>query len=263
MVVHMADANKQAEKAAKKEQRAAKRAKRRENWSQVWQAFQIQRKKDKALVPIMLAAFLGMGLLFFILGNFWGGRWFMLIAGLLLGATLAMWLFSRRLQNSVYDQAEGQTGAAGWALDNLRSGFGVAWRTKTGLAMTPQMDVLHRVVGVCGVVLVGEGNKNHLRPLINQQRKRIEKLAPGVPVEVIHVGTGEGDVPLKKLQRTLLKMPRHYKKDEVYTIAARIEAMDNLPTGGAALPKGPMPKGAKVSGMNRRARRAGERNKRG
>ncbi|MCQ9369849.1 DUF4191 domain-containing protein [Corynebacterium sp. 35RC1] len=261
----MADAKKQAEKAAKKEERAQKRASRHNTWSQVWQAFQIQRKQDKALVPIMLACVLGTALVFFGIGTFWGGRWFMLILGAVLGATIAMWVFSRRMQNAVYSQAEGQVGAAGWALDNLRSGFGVAWRTKTGLDMTPQMDVLHRVVGVPGVILVGEGNKNHLKPLIAKQRNRLKKLAPGVPVEVIHVGTEEGDVPLKKLQSTLMKMPRNYKKDEVYTIAARIEAMDNLPGAGAgaALPKGPIPKGARVSGMNRRARRVNERNKRG
>lgn len=256
----MADAKKQADKAAKKEQRAAKRAQRRRNWSQLWQAFNIQRKQDKALVPIMVGSILGLGPLFFLIGMLWNGQWFTLPTGLLLGVLLAMFIFTRRLQNSVYEKAEGQAGAAGWALENLRSGVGIVWRTKTGIAVTKQMDVLHRVIGVCGIVLVGEGNKNHLRPLINQQRQRLSRLAPGVPIHEMFVGSGEGEVPLKKLQSSLLKLDRQYKKNDVYEIASRIESMDNVQTN-VGLPKGPIPKGSKISGMNRRARRSADRNK--
>ncbi|AZA11814.1 DUF4191 domain-containing protein [Corynebacterium gerontici] len=258
----MADSKNQDFKEAKKAQKRAKREQRKNTRKQIWQAFQMQRKQDKALVPIMLAAFLGMGLLFFLLGSWWGGQWIMLIVGLSFGAALAMWLFSRRLQNSVYDRADGQTGAAGWALENLRSGMGIAWRTKTAVAMTRQMDVLHRVVGVSGVVLVGEGNPNHLKNLVNQQKRRIEKLVPGVPVEVVTVGSEKDQVPLKNLQRHLMKMPKRYKKDEVYQIAGRLEAMDAV-NSGQPLPKGPLPGGGKMSGMNRAARRAAERNKKG
>lgn len=258
-VVAMADAKKEAAKAAQKQQRAAKRAQRKETRGQIWQAFNIQRKQDKKLIPIMLLAFLGMGALFFLIGLLWGGEWFMLIIGLLLGATLAMFLFSRRLQASVYDRASGERGAAGWALDNLKSNFAVAWRTKTGVAMTTNMDLVHRVIGVCGFVLVGEGEPRRLKPLMDQQQKRLNRLAPGVPVERLFVGDGEGQVPLKKLQTTLVKLPRVYKKDEVYQIAARVEAMDNVADAQQGLPKGPLPRGGKVSGMNRRARRNAER----
>ena len=60
----MADQNKAAAKAAKKEQRAAKRTQRKQNYKQVWQAFNIQRKQDKALVPLMLAAVVGLAMTF-------------------------------------------------------------------------------------------------------------------------------------------------------------------------------------------------------
>lgn len=254
----MADAKK-AEKAAKKQARAQKRAQRRANYSQIWQAFKIQRKQDKALVPIMLSAFLGMGLVFFLLGKLWGGQWFMLIIGLLLGFTLAMFLFSRRVQNTVYDKAANEPGAAGWALDNLKSNFAVTWRTKNAVATNAHMDMVHRVTGVCGYVLVGEGDPQRLNSMMNKVETRLNKLAPGVPVHRIIVGEGEGQVPLRKLQTTLMKLPRVYKKDEVYQIANRVEAMDHLSSQNTGLPKGPIPKGAKVSGMNRRVRRSQER----
>ena len=94
--------DKEAAKAAKKEQRAAKRAKGKATRSQLKQAFDIQRKRDKALIPIMLACVLGGGLLFFLLGLWWGAKWFWLIMGLILGAVLAMFIFSRRLEKSMY-----------------------------------------------------------------------------------------------------------------------------------------------------------------
>ena len=44
----------EAKKAARREKRAASKARRQ----QIWQAFQMQRKEDKALIPWMLGAFL-------------------------------------------------------------------------------------------------------------------------------------------------------------------------------------------------------------
>ena len=256
----MADGKNAAAKAAKKEEKAAKRAARRQNFSQIWQAFNIQRKQDKLLIPLMVGAILGFGLLFFLIGLLWNGQWFMLVTGILVGIAVAMWIFSRRLQNNMYDRASEQPGAAGWALDNLRSGFGVTWRSKAAVASTTHMDFVHRVIGVCGIVLVGEGQPRRLKPLFDQQRKRLNRLAPGVPIETLIVGDGEGQVPLRKLQSTLVKMGRKYNKNEVYEIAARIEAIDATDQMKAAgLPKGPLPKGGKVSGMNRRARRQAER----
>ena len=204
------------DKNAKKEERAAKRARRKENWAQLWQAFQMQRKQDSKLVPLMLLAVIGTGVLFFLIGLLWRGQWFMLVTGLLLGVAIALWIFSRRLQNNVYNQAAGQPGAAGWALENMRSGVGLAWRTKSAVAYNTHMDIVHRVVGVGGIVLVGEGEPHRLRPLFQQQQKRLRRLAPGVPINTMIVGDGENQVPLRKLQSKLMKMERKYKKEDVY-----------------------------------------------
>ncbi|AGG67301.1 hypothetical protein H924_09315 [Corynebacterium callunae DSM 20147] len=260
IVKNMADAKKQADKAAKKQIRAAKSAQRKQTWSQMWQVFKMQSKKDKALIPLMLLSILGIPLILFLLGMIWGGQWWMLPIGIAAGIVLAMFIFTRRVERDVYKQAEGQQGAAAWAVENLRSGAGMTWRTKTGIAVTTQMDAVHRVIGLSGVVLVGEGAAHRLKPLMAQQRKRLNRVAPGVPVHEIITGEEEGQTPISKLQRELVKLPRNYKKNEVASLAARIEAMDNVGNGpGAALPKGPLPKGASMSGMNRRARRQAER----
>ena len=186
----MANDDKASLKEAKKQERAAKRAKRKQTRSQMWQAFNMQRKQDKALIPIMLAAFLGMGLLFFLIGSLFNGQWFMLILGLGIGAVLAMFLFTRRLERDMYKQVEDQPGAAGWALEQqLRNTVGVVWKVKTGVAATRQQDLIHRVIGNSGVIFVVEGDRKRVGPTLNRLKKRVDRLAGGVPVYEVFVGS--------------------------------------------------------------------------
>lgn len=250
-----------AEASVKKEQRSAKRAKRKQTRSQVWQAFNLQRKRDKMLIPIMLLAIFGVALAFFLIGLLFDGQWFMLIPGLLFGFVLAMFLFTRRLESSMYDEIGDTPGAAGWTLENMRNSMGIVWLTKTAVAATPQMDTVHRVVGNPGVVLVGEGDEKRLKPLMNKEHKRVDRLLAGVPIHEVYVGSGEGQVSPQKLQRHLLKLPKNYQKNDVYAFNAKLEAMDNIRGGQhAGLPKGPMPHQAQnMSGMNRRMRRMQQR----
>ena len=258
----MANDDKASLKEAKKQERAAKRAQRKQNWSQqMWQAFNMQRKQDKALIPIMLAAFLGMGLLFFLIGMLFKGLWFMLILGLGIGAILAMFLFTRRLERDMYKKVEDQPGAAGWALEQqLRNTVGVVWKVKTGVAATRQQDLIHRVIGNSGVIFVVEGDRKRVGPTLNRLKKRVDRLAGGVPVYEVFVGNGEDEVPVSKLRSHIMKLPRNYNKNETYENIRRIEAMDDLPGTTPGLPKGPMPRQAQnMSGMNRRMRRMQER----
>lgn len=254
--------DKEAAKAAKKEQRAAKRAKGKATRSQLKQAFDLQRKRDKALIPIMLACVLGGGLLFFLLGLWWGAKWFWLIMGLILGAVLAMFIFSRRLEKSMYDEVGDTPGAAGWTLENMRNTMGIVWQTKTGVQANTHMDTVHRVVGNPGVVLVGEGNPNRLKSLMAKEHKRVDRLLAGVPIYEVYAGEGEGQVRNRDLQKHLLKLPKNYKKDEVYSLSAKLDAMDSRGRGAqaAGLPGGPLPKQAQnMAGMNRKMRRMQER----
>ncbi|OFP86260.1 DUF4191 domain-containing protein [Corynebacterium sp. HMSC059E07] len=257
----MANDDKASLKEAKKQERAAKRAQRKQNWSQMWQAFNMQRKQDKALIPIMLAAFLGMGLLFFLIGMLFNGQWFMLILGLGIGAILAMFLFTRRLERDMYKKVEDQPGAAGWALEQqLRNTVGVVWKVKTGVAATRQQDLIHRVIGNSGVIFVVEGDRKRVGPTLNRLKKRVDRMAGGVPVYEVFVGNGEDEVPVSKLRSHIMKLPRNYNKNETYDNIRRIEAMDDLPGTTPGLPKGPMPRQAQnMAGLNRRMRRMQER----
>jgi len=149
----------------------------------------------------------------------------------------------------MYAQAEGQAGAAGWLLRQQLRGD---WRLTEAVAGTTQLDAVHRLVGRPGVVLVGEGAPHRVRGLIAQEKKKISRIAGDTPIYDITVGTGEGDVRLGKLQRTLLKLPSNLSKGEVSALEKRLGAL-----GGARmpLPKGPMPQGAKMRNVQRTVRR--------
>jgi hypothetical protein len=239
-------------KAARAEAKAARKAASQQRRSQLWQAFNMQRKEDKRLLPYMLAAFLMIVAIAVAIGVFSGG--FSMIAlpalGVVLGALVAFIIFGRRAQKSVYGKAEGQAGAAAWALDNLRG----KWRVTPGVAATGHFDAVHRVLGRPGVILVGEGAAGRVKPLLAQEKKRTARLIGEVPIYDVIVGNGEGEVPLAKLERHLTKLPANITVKQMDALELRLTALGSR-TGTAALPKGPMPGNAKMRGVQRTVRR--------
>ena len=165
----------------------------------------MQRKEDKRLLPYMIGAFVLIVAASVVAGVFAGGfTMFTLIPlGVVLGALVAFIIFGRRAQKSVYRKAEGQTGAAAWALENLRG----KWRVTPGVAATGHFDAVHRVIGRPGIIFVGEGSPGRVKPLLAQEKKRTARLVGDTPIYDIVIGNGEGEVPLAKLERHLTKLP--------------------------------------------------------
>jgi hypothetical protein len=239
-------------KAARAQAQAARKAAARERRTQLWQAFNLQRKEDKRLLPYMIGAFVlivgisvGVGI--------WAGGLTMITLiplGVVLGALVAFIVFGRRAQKSVYRKAEGQTGAAAWALDNLRG----KWRVTPGVAATGHLDAVHRVIGRPGVILVGEGATTRVRPLLAQEKKRTARLIGDVPIYDIIVGSGEDEVPLAKLERHLTRLPANITVKQMDTLESRLAALGSR-AGAAVMPKGPLPNSGKMRGVQRTVRR--------
>jgi hypothetical protein len=236
--------DKEAAKQAKKEKRAASKARR----GQLFEAFKMQRKEDPWLIPWMAGAIVVVAGVAFGIGFFFDSQWVLLPLGLVLGALLAMIIFGRRVQKTVYSKADGQPGAAAWALENLRG----KWKVTPTVAATTQLDAVHRVLGGPGVVLVAEGAQHRVKTLLAQEKKRVSRLIGDTPIYDVTIGHEEGQIPLKKLQGFLMKLPRNLKPAQVDALEAKLAALGNR---GAALPKGPMPAGAKMRNVQRTIRR--------
>jgi len=236
-------------KEAKAAAKAARKQQSKERRQQLWQAFQMQRKEDKLLLPLMIGAVVGITVVFLVIGLIFGLQWFLLPLGLLLGVLVAFIIFGRRVQKNVYAKAEGQAGAAAWVLENLQG----KWRVNNGIAATTQLDAVHRVIGLPGVILIGEGSPQRLKSLLAQEKKRTARLIGDTPIYDIIIGNDEGQIPLKELQKHLTKLPRNIDTKRIDLIEGRLSALSSK--GGPALPKGPMPAGAKMRGVQRTIRR--------
>ena len=236
------------DKGAAKEAAAARRAERKAKRGQIFEAFKMQRREDKLLVPLMAGAVVGATALAFVVGLFFNLQYTLLPLGVVVGAVLAMVVFGRRVQRNVYSRAEGQPGAAGWALDNMRG----RWTVTQAVAGTTQLDAVHRVIGRPGIVLVAEGVPHRVKGLLAQEKKRVARVVGDTPIYDVIVGNDEGQIPLRRLQQHIMKLPRNISPAQVDSLETRLAA---LASRGTALPKGPLPAGAKMRNVQRTIRR--------
>lgn len=160
----------------------------------------------------------------------------MILFGLLFGLLGALLVFNRRATSAQLGAIEGQPGAAAAVLQTLRG----QWFLTPAVAVNAKQDMVHRVVGRCGVVLVGEGAPQRVKGLLAKERKRMSRAVGEVTVTTVVVGDRDGEVPLRKLQVTLTKLPRELKKGEVPRLERKLRPLDrDLP-----IPKGVDPMAA-------------------
>ena len=164
-----------------------------------------------------------------------------LILAFPLGLLAATFWFSRRAMRAAYTQIDGQPGAAAAVIQSLR---GSNWLVTPAVAVNKSQDIITRVVGKPGVVLVSEGPSSRVVPLLANERKRTARWLPEVPIYEIQVGNDEDQVPLMKLQKALTKLPRNMRGGEVTEIRRRLDALGNA-ASSMPIPKGPVPTSAR------------------
>lgn len=182
----------------------------------------------------VVAVFVGLG---FVLDNpiLWG------LTGVPVGFLVMMIVFGRRVEKAAYSRLEGQLGAGANALSTLRRG----WTVDPAISVTRNQDIVHRVVGRPGIVLVGEGAPNRVGNLLANEKRKHARVAPDTPIYDLVVGDAEGQVPLRKLSSHVMKLPRNLRPSEVTELLFRLKALSanrqQLP-----IPKGPLPKNVKM-----------------
>jgi hypothetical protein len=210
--------------------------------AQIRMAARMVREANPRALPIVAAAGLGTLAILVVLGVVLN-MVFLYPLGVLLGLLVAMILFGRFAQAAQYSAIEGQPGAAAAVLQTMRGN----WTVTPAIAANRNMDVVHRAVGRPGVVLVGEGSPNRLPNLLAAEKKRVARVAYDIPIYDFQVGDGEGQVPIRRLQRKIMKLPRNLKSSAVSDLNYRLKA---LPQSLQA-PKGPMPRQGRQPKMPR------------
>jgi hypothetical protein len=198
----------------------------------------IVRKTNPKALPLVALTGVGIAVILILIGYFLHLIWGFIPLGILAGVLGAMVLFGRFATSAQYAVLEGQPGAAAAILQNLRGGF----TTSPAIAANRNMDVVHRTVGKPGVILVGEGSPTRLPSLLAAEKKRIARIANQVPIYDFQVGDADGQVPIKQLNRKIMKLPRNLKGQAVAELNYRLNALPQQ----LQMPKGPVPRSARM-----------------
>jgi len=150
-----------------------------------------------------------------------------------LAVLMTLLFFTRQAGTAAYSSIEGQIGAGASVLMAIRKG----WTTTPAVAVARNQDMVHRSVGRAGIVLTGEGS-NAVNQMLTEERKKTERFAPGVPITLVVVGDEKSQVPLRKLQKHLQKLPKKLNARQMREVRARLKAVGGL---SIPIPKGPMP----------------------
>lgn len=237
---------------AKKSDQPAK-PKRENPFKRIASVYKTIKAIDPQVTLWMLLAFvvvLGVGTL---IGLLVGHVILALIVAIPFALLAAMIVLSRRGERAAFAQMEGQRGASIGGLSALRRGWYYDQEPVAADATKPSeintAAVVFRALGRPGIVLLGEGPQHRVDKLFVKETKKVSRIAPGVPVHTFIVGTGEGELPPRKIRMTLTKLRPALSKEEMSVVNKRLKSLPGIRQG---VPAGVDPSRAR---MNRSALR--------
>ncbi len=207
--------------------------------AQMRQVFSAARAIDPTIGWWMALAAVGVLVVFEIIGLLVGHWVYFMVIGIPMALLAALLVLSRRAERAAYRKIEGQPGAAGAALSSLRRGWYYDQQPVAGEAQRPgdvsSAAMVFRATGRPGVVLLAEGPAARASRLVEAERRRVARVAPGVPITVLRVGDGADQVPVRRLSSKMQRMKPVLTKEEAAAVNKRLKAL-----GGArpAIPAG-------------------------
>jgi len=220
---------------------------------QISAVYSQSRAIDPQITWWMIGAFVLVEAVMVLIGLAIGHPIYLGIVGIPLAVLAAGLVMARRAERAAYRQLEGQTGGGGAALGALRRGWYYEQQPVAVEATRPgdmtSAAMVFRAVGRPGVVLILEGPVGRAQRLGESERKRVTRVLPNVPVHVLRVGSGEDEVPVRKLAGKIQRMRPSLTKAEAGAVNKRLKAL------GPARP--PVPKG--IDPMRARPDRKGMR----
>ncbi|BFU46166.1 hypothetical protein KRMM14A1004_44030 [Krasilnikovia sp. MM14-A1004] len=205
---------------------------------QIGQVVGFTAKQDKWFVPLVAAAVL-IPLALTVLVVLLGGGLVWIPIGIMIALLGALIVLNLRSNAAMMNAAEGQPGAAASILENMRGD----WRVRPAASSTTQFDMVHVVIGRPGVILLGEGQPQRVRNLMSQEKRRLAKVIGNAPLYDYVIGTEEGQLSIRKLRTTVMRLPRNLSGKDVNALDKRLGALMARPQ----MPKGAIPKNMRPS----------------
>jgi hypothetical protein len=201
-------------------------------------AYSITKSVKPWIGALLIGIILGVTAIAVVIGVLGGHPIYATFVGLPISLILSLVTFTRIAGSAAYASIEGQVGAGASVLMAIRKG----WTTTPAVAVNRNQDMVHRSVGRGGIVLTGEGG-SAVPQMLQDEKKKSERYAPGAPITLIVVGDSTGQVPLKKLQKQIQKLPKKLSAHQMRELRMRLKAVGGM---SLPMPKGPMPKGVKI-----------------
>ena len=203
---------------------------------QVKETYSFASKEISFLALRLLGVFAVVFAVIFGIGIALDQKLFLGFLGFTTSLLITVFYFGKIAEKAAYSSISGQVGAAASVLNAIRG----PWFVTPAVGVDKNQNMVHRVVGRPGIILVGEGSRPGV--LLAEQRKAHARFAQGVPIHELTVG--EGEVTIFNLQKTVKKISKSLRPAEVTEVRKRLEA---LPKTALPIPKGPMPQGRKMS----------------
>jgi hypothetical protein len=201
-------------------------------------AYKLVKKESPSGIVISILSFFVVAAIGIGIGISIGHPIYLGFISLPLAFLVAFFLFTRFANTAAFASIEGQLGAGASVLMSIKRGF----ITTPAVSVSRNQDMVHRVSGKAGIILVGEGTQA-VRALIQDERKKMERFLSGVPVTEVLVGENAGQVSIRKLQKHLKKLPKKLSTAQLREVRARLRSVGGL---NIPMPKGPMPTSAKM-----------------
>jgi len=219
----------------KKEKAAAKgdAPKKQSQLAVVKDAYKLVKKDSPLAVVWCLVIFVLVLTFGVIIGNNLGHPIYAGFITLPVAFLAAFFLFTRYANTAAFASIQGQLGAGASVLMSIKRGF----VTTPAVNINRDQDMVHRVSGKAGIILVGEGGFG-VKSLMQDEKRKMERFLSGVPVTEVLVGDNPGQISIRKLHKHLKKLPKKLNTAQLREVRARLRSVGGL---NLPMPKGPMP----------------------
>ena len=195
---------------------------------------------DPKAVPLAIAIGISSFVLITVLGVFISAGAFLgiviwVVLGIVTGYLSALLTLTRRANSAIFTKYANEPGRISLTVGTLTRR--VYKGTNQPVAVNARTrDMVFRVVGPAGVVLLGEGAKNSTQQLLEDERRKVQRVASGVTVHTFFSSEDGQGIPLATLHKKVSKLKRTLTKNEIRAVQNRLAAMDAR--GGLPIPKG-------------------------
>jgi hypothetical protein len=197
---------------------------------QLWRYYRMTAKRSpKSVAWAAAAGLMAFGLVFAIGAAASAGNQISTIVwavtSFFVGILTAMIIMNRQSEKVAFAQLDGRAGAVGAILQN---GLKRGWRaSETPAAVNAStQEAVYRAVGPGGVVLIGEGtSRARVGAMLEAERRKISKVAAGVPVNSLFVVGDDSSTKLIKLVSSIYGQKRALNRTEVALVFKRLETV--------------------------------------